>query len=572
MKRITGILLILFVALLPLLERRMLSGSGWFFGAAVLLAAGALCAWPKNSPLRLGWADLGVGLWVFWCVIRTAFGSGTPDPGIAGRWGAVVACYLAVRLLRSPVTALLAAGTGALVQAAVIAGQITGWTQSHHTYFDVTGSFFNPGPLGGYLSVGAVCVLGLVFWCFCGMGRPVGRGLPDGAGTDAPPLCEREKRGLGKRWGVVAVIAFLLIVPGVILSDSRASWLGMFAGVALLAAAFFRAGKIPRRLKITFAFIAAGMITAGGCFLYTYKPASADGRLLIWRVSSGMIAERPLAGHGIGSFAGEYMFRQAAYFRAHPDSRYADVADNVYKPFNEAIGVWCEQGLVGLLLCLGVLAVLFFGRDPARPPGPGEKACRAGLLALLVFSLFSYPADITALAVLYGVLAGGIGSGKPLATFALPNRGRIIALALVLGTGAGLLVWMRSPSAIEHSQLKTHEYIVQGLGGEASCAELPELAAAVRRIPSSNAYTALGDRYLGCGDTLTAIASFRLASEMIPSRMLPRYGLFRVYREQGDSLAASVVAREALAVPMKTGNTATLRVRGEMGRYLEGAD
>ena len=36
--------------------------------------------------------------------------------------------------------------------------------------------------------------------------------------------------------------------------------------------------------------------------IYYYKKDSADGRLLIWRVSIDMIADAPLVGHGIGTF------------------------------------------------------------------------------------------------------------------------------------------------------------------------------------------------------------------------------------------------------------------------------
>jgi Lipid A core - O-antigen ligase and related enzymes len=62
-----------------------------------------------------------------------------------------------------------------------------------------------------------------------------------------------------------------------------------------------------------------------------------------------MITDKPLFGHGIGGFQREYMLYQAEYFKNHPDSNYAMLADIVKHPFNEFL-LLVEQGLVGGLL------------------------------------------------------------------------------------------------------------------------------------------------------------------------------------------------------------------------------
>ena len=84
--------------------------------------------------------------------------------------------------------------------------------------------------------------------------------------------------------------------------------------------------------------------------LYFYRSGSADARLLIWRVSLDMIADRPLTGFGPGNFPRYYMLYQADWFRAHPDSEFAAVADNAVYSFNEYIKLAVEEGLPGLLL------------------------------------------------------------------------------------------------------------------------------------------------------------------------------------------------------------------------------
>lgn len=84
------------------------------------------------------------------------------------------------------------------------------------------------------------------------------------------------------------------------------------------------------------------LFTASSVFLYHYKKDSADGRLLIWQCTWNMIKERPLYGYGYGGFQANYMDEQAQFFRTHPNSRYAQLADDVKSPFNEYLGVLTE--------------------------------------------------------------------------------------------------------------------------------------------------------------------------------------------------------------------------------------
>lgn len=95
---------------------------------------------------------------------------------------------------------------------------------------------------------------------------------------------------------------------------------------------------------------------------YQYKKASADVRLLIGTVGVEMFAEAPLCGHGIGSFAKEYMEYQAGYFERYPDSVYASLSDNNTQAFNELLTVLCEQGVIGGMLVLFLLGIAFCGK------------------------------------------------------------------------------------------------------------------------------------------------------------------------------------------------------------------
>lgn len=80
---------------------------------------------------------------------------------------------------------------------------------------------------------------------------------------------------------------------------------------------------------------------------------------------------------------------QAAYFRAHPGSPYARLADSVPHPFNEYLFVAVNYGLLGVG-CFGVFrcsSIQEVGHE--RPDCP---SCRSVyILSNGVFALFSYP-------------------------------------------------------------------------------------------------------------------------------------------------------------------------------------
>ena len=50
-----------------------------------------------------------------------------------------------------------------------------------------------------------------------------------------------------------------------------------------------------------------GFVGGLSFFLYIVKKDSANGRLLIWRVTTAIIADNPVKGVGIREFSGEYM-------------------------------------------------------------------------------------------------------------------------------------------------------------------------------------------------------------------------------------------------------------------------
>ncbi|MDR0712505.1 MAG: O-antigen ligase family protein [Prevotellaceae bacterium] len=184
------------------------------------------------------------------------------------------------------------------------------------------------------------------------------------------------QRGLG--WAAAGVVA-----PAVALSASRAGALSL-AAVGAAAALY----KLPRLRRYKVPVLLLCLLLPVG--LYLLKKDSADGRLLIWRCSWEMVKDKPLLGHGHGGFKASYMSYQATFFEEHPDSRYAMLADNVNRPFNEYVLLLTDYGVAGLALLLA--AVYFLWKSFLRCRR--EKMARVAgccLLSVGVFAFFSYP-------------------------------------------------------------------------------------------------------------------------------------------------------------------------------------
>ncbi len=151
-------------------------------------------------------------------------------------------------------------------------------------------------------------------------------------------------------WKILGGLSAVLFIVAVGLSQSRAGVVSVIvmSGVWAVKALNLKwLNSWSRRTKIGESALLIIILLVG---LYFLKKDSANGRILIWQCSVHMIADKPLFGHGMDGFQREYMLYQAEYFRNHPNSSFAMLADIVKHPFNEYLLFLVEYGLVGGLL------------------------------------------------------------------------------------------------------------------------------------------------------------------------------------------------------------------------------
>jgi O-antigen ligase len=524
--------------------------------------------------------------------------------------------------------------TTALLQSILGLMQLYGFTASFHGLFKITGTFHNPGPFSGFV----VSALPLALIGYTEKYRK---------NTDEHRefflkgiLIKVNPRKIFsvffRELSLLTIIAILLIVPA---AQSRAAGLAGLAGcLYVLLACKDRFPVINslsehlRRLRTGFrALLIVGisvLILGAGTGLYIIKKESANGRLLIWQVTSELIKEKPLTGHGSGAFNALYMKEQAKWFENKKGSEeQAMVAGSPESPFNEVLHLWLEKGLIGLILAAGILGSILFHGKTRNIKSSTQKThlktqnsiastqnqklrtlltgFRGTLLSILTFSLFAYPFDISSF-ILQFVVVVAILAPYSHTVFTIMGRKCLLlslpaAITLIAGTiwflpkrqsyYAALKTWneadrfynMRSFNfAIEAYQeavpiLKDNGLFLQMYGKALSMDGLYKksnqiLTMAQKHLSSYIILNSLGDNYKALKDFDKAEAAYIQSRYMVPSLLLPKYLLAKLYEDSGKHKKAIQTAGEILNSPVKVESSATHEIMNEMKNIMKQSD
>lgn len=275
--------------------------------------------------------------------------------------------------------------------------QVYGFTASNHSLYALTGSFYNPGPYSGFLAM-------------------------------TLPVCLYEwlKRRKEKKTTAyyVALSVLLLLICVLPAGMSRSAWMAGAVSSAYIAYMHYRKEIHayirchPRRTKAgtILLILLAGGILAG---VYLMKKDSADGRLLMWKVSVHAIAGQPWRGYGWDGVPGAYGQAQEDYFSAGNYTETEErVAGSPEYVFNEYLQVAMAWGVPVLLM-----ALLVVGGSGYAGHRQKEYGLCGALLSLAVFSFSSYPFQFLLFVVALALLVTGcaiktLSSRRPLVCMA----------------------------------------------------------------------------------------------------------------------------------------------------------
>ena len=490
-------------------------------------------------------------LWVLYSALHLCFTSS----GFEGVYPycCVLLCYLFARHLNNRSIVFIGIACLGIWQAGIAIGQNFGWVDSNHRLFDVTGSFGNPGPLGGFLSISII--VSICLW-------------------------NHLKRKFTAAFIVLIVIQFYALY----LSDSRAGWMSVITGVAMLRFLNKKNFSLNFR-KVGILLLLVVVILSG---MYMYRPHSANGRFLIWKVTLSMIADKPIFGYGINGFSKNYMYYQAQYFNANPDSSLLQYSDNIAYPYNEFLRILVEQGIVGLILILGVLISALMSKT-------NNNELKAVVCGYLTFAQFSYPSYVPGLLILFPLLIASIQSSSYVVY--IPRTYQYIfilfTILLIVYVGREGLFRIKCrqiiPQLFSENQLKESnanhfaETYYHRLLNYPSMADLYGQYVYMKKnsndaikvlndikniVPTSEIYCDLGDLYKACNHLQKAKDCYQISHTMVPRRLTPVYKMFDLYREIDDTTSAREYARKALQVPVQIEGTRSIRMKTEMQQYL----
>jgi O-antigen ligase len=185
-----------------------------------------------------------------------------------------------------------------------------------HFYLRVNSLFWDPNIYGRYLALAIVISLGVLVW------------LRD------------------RRWALALAVAVAVAFAGLCVAFSQSSFISLLFGITVLAALRWSLLWTAIAAPLVAAVAVAGLLTIGSG-ADSDEPAGikTEGRTTLIRGALDLAEERPLYGYGSGSFP-----------EAFAEAEDVKKGENTVS-HNEPVTVAAEQGAIGLLVYLALLAV-----------------------------------------------------------------------------------------------------------------------------------------------------------------------------------------------------------------------
>lgn len=257
--------------------------------------------------------------------------------------------------------------------------QVFGVIPSNHSFYLITGTFYNPGPFSGFIAMI----------------------LPLGISKVIDSKQNLKYKGLNFKieyyfFSIASILMFIILPAGM----SRSAWFS--AGISCLILFFIRTdvfARIKNNSRITdvskwkkiFAgiFLAVFIICAG-IFVYEFKKGSANGRVLMWKVTAEAMLNHP-KGVGLGGFGTAFAESQADIL-SHADvsESLRDAAGSPEYAFNEYLQTGLEESFAGLLFFLAFIITVLVKTYKNKRYG-----IFCALLSLCIFAFSSYPFQLT---------------------------------------------------------------------------------------------------------------------------------------------------------------------------------
>lgn len=473
------------------------------------------------------------------------------------------------KLLRHGVLQFRTIGNGllliAMVHLAFMTAQWAGSAPSLSAYFPVTGSNENPNITAMYL---AGCL---------------------------PLLLHRaSKRGKGR---AIYMSLLLITFAAVIALRCRTAYIGITAmGVAWCVCSSQIRDRLVTLTNQKKAYVISGailLLTSCGSGLYLAKKNSADGRMLVWKLSAQMIAKRP-QGYGYGLFERNYNLKQAEYFTTGKAT--AEECHNaafVAMAYNDYLEQGTEGGCVGLLFYLSFYAFLAYTAFKSQ-----DRQGIAVIFGMATMALVNFVYCSIQPWLLFICYASRVTAANE-----VPSRcqhetaGRIVSLLMI-----GVVCFMSYRGAIMTTGqicLKRHHETIRA----GQPADLTALKALFPGIGTSEVYRRTAAQammtagrydeaakcltearkytsapalffkqaacYIKTGQTDKAVENLMTVSRILPLNLRSRAWLMEIYDKSGHHDKAAGMAKEIICMPTKVKSKEALHLKKKAEEYIE---
>ena len=412
-------------------------------------------------------------------------------------------------------------------------GQVYGYLPVKHAMFPLTGSFYNPGPYGGFLAM-------------------------------AFPVCLWEvlshyrncRKGLAYWISLVGLVLIGIMLPATM---SRTAWVAVAISSVYVCGSVYptEIKSLGKRLSLKCKYwkvVVLLLLLAVGTAGYLMKKDSADGRLLMWKVSAQAVLEHPWTGVGWEQVPGAYGDAQEKYFASgEATAQEEHVAGSPEYVFNEYLQVAMAWGVPALCGILMVVIVLFCLGHGERQYG----AC-GGLLSLGVFAFSSYPFQFMEFIVTF--------IGLLVVCLMAVRRTWVQVGALALGFGISLYISENRPERNARQMFERAHALHRAGEWQASTDLLKET---MKISSDAMILNIIGKNYQGLGKYKEAEDWFIRSTHRLPNRIYPYYLLVKLYAEHPDvfpKVKLEQAARMVMEKEPKVESTAIREMREEVKR------
>ncbi len=551
--------------------------------SALLLFFGFLFR-KKQLFMYIHLPDLFIAGYYVYCVLLIILNNGLIAYNIAllKLTGIIIFYFIAKNFIISFRTQRDISQIGFFVIILMIPGIIEGFTGiiqfiQHKDALLVHGTFDNTGPFANYMGMLFPVALGYLM------------------------LVEKKKR-------IITVLCYTFILTGLIIipvSRARTAWIAVFASSLMIL--WFHYQKQLKVLfntrikKLIIVLVTLLCIGTSSYLLFNMKKDSALGRLFVWKITTQMIADKPLTGHGFDAYYPVKNKYQANYFAGGAGTEKEKmVAGNIRFAFNDYLQITASTGIIGLVLFLLFIGTSIFPFSNDKN-NPYLLIFNTGIVALLLMSLFSYPLQrlSTQLNFFFFIAIINAFGHKPVKTIDVNNTVKI-AFSLVIIILLMLLIkmqwekyqanlkWKELAIKAQSGQRKSvfddykrllpvlshNPFFLFNYGAELSVAGhykegLNILNKAKPLIYDSDVFVYLGNCYLGLQKYKQAEDAYMEAIHLKPYLFIPRYQLVHLYVHRGNNKKAVQMAKEIIALKPKVNTNMIRNIKHEMYAFLQ---